>query len=110
MKSIFIGGEAVQIASKWEVCPRCEGAGHHGNPTFDGANLSEFDGEFLDEYFSGEYDVACIECNGRSTISVNDLSSLTCEQAKTYDLERQQEADDRYTEWLNYRSENGICC
>ena len=110
MNSIFISGEAVQIGTRWEVCPRCQGEGKHGNPAFDGASPSDFDEEFLDGYFAGDYDVACNECSGRSTVRVNDLSSLTSEQFQTYEIEQRQEAEDRHADYLNYRSEMGFGC
>ena len=110
MNTIFISGEAVQIATKWEVCRRCEGAGHHGNPAFDGASPKDFDEEFLDGYFSGDFDVNCGDCHGRTTVKVDDLSSLTPEQAEKYEIEQQQEAYDRHTAYLNYRAECGLGC
>lgn len=51
--------------AKWEICDRCSGNGHHGNPAFDGLSSSddfwhEEDG-FLDDYMNGKYDVPCEE-------------------------------------------------
>lgn len=110
MKTIFIDDEAVQIGTRWEVCPRCNGEGHHGNPAFDGASISDFDEEFLDGYFSGDYDVSCAECGGRTTVQVDDLSSLTPEQFENYELERRQEAENRYENYITYRAEMGLGC
>lgn len=53
---------------KFAVCPTCEGAGKHVNPSIDahGIGADEFneDPDFADAYFSGAYDVACVECKG----------------------------------------------
>jgi len=110
LQTIYIAGEAVQIGTRWEVCPRCNGEGHHGNPAFDGASVSDFDEEFLDGYFSGDYDVKCSDCSGRTTVKVDDLSSLTPEQAQNYAEQKHQEAYDRHTAYLNYRAEMGLGC
>ena len=110
LQTIYIDGEAVQIGTRWEVCPRCAGAGSHGNPAFDGAPISNFDEEFLDGYFSGDFDVSCAECGGRTTVKVDDLSSLTPEQFSSYEIERRQEAEDRHPDYITYRAEMGLGC
>lgn len=110
MKTIYINDEAVQISSRWEVCPRCNGEGSHGNPAFDGASISDFDEEFLDGYFSGDHDVSCSDCSGRTTVKVDDLSSLTPEQFENYAIERRQEAEDRHADYITYRAEMGLGC
>ena len=110
LQTIYIAGEAVQIGTRWEVCPRCAGAGSHGNPAFDGAPISDFDEEFLDGYFSGDFDVSCAECGGRTTVKVDDLSSLTPEQFSSYEIERRQEAEDRHADYITYRAEMGLGC
>ena len=110
LQTIYIDGEAVQIGTRWEVCPRCAGAGSHGNPAFDGAPISDFDEEFLDGYFAGDFDVSCAECGGRTTVKVDDLSSLTPEQFSSYEIERRQEAEDRHADYITYRAEMGLGC
>lgn len=66
-------GDEVQadLAARWQVCPRCDGAGKHDHPAFAGgitASDVEEDPDFFEEYLSGRYDVSCTECKGRTTV------------------------------------------
>lgn len=57
---------------KYGVCGTCDGKGTHVNPSIDAHGISpeEFDDDpdFRDNYFSGMYDVACYECQGRRVV------------------------------------------
>lgn len=76
--------QGIEVKTKMQVCPRCDGKGHHTNPSIDGNGISaeEFynDPDFAEDYFSGVYDVPCYECGGENVTPVVDLDSLTKEQ------------------------------
>ena len=63
-----------EIPAVFDVCPVCEGRGHHVDPGIDshGINMEEFyeDPEFAEEYFDGAYDVPCNECRGDRVVLV----------------------------------------
>jgi len=88
----------VELPTKWEVCPICDGEGKHVNPSIDcgGLTADDFaeDPDFMDEYMSGTYDVACNYCCGRTTVLAVDWDALTPDQANAYN---QQLDDERAT-------------
>lgn len=68
-------GWDVKLPARWEICDRCEGDGHHSNPSIDGNGLPEEfaeDEEFMQGYMRGAYDVACEVCSGRGRVLVVD--------------------------------------
>ena len=81
-------GLEIEIPKKFEVCPRCEGAGKHTNPSIDGNGLSredfDADPDFEEDYFNGVYDVSCEECHGKRVIEVGDLEAMTDEVREAY--------------------------
>lgn len=66
----------VELPTRFEVCPTCEGRGSHTNPSIDCNGLSsedfEQDPDFREDYFSGVYDVQCYGCGGRRVVPVVD--------------------------------------
>jgi hypothetical protein len=99
----------VEFPAKWDICQRCEGDGHHSNPSIDGNGITssewaEWDEEEKDCYMSGGYDVACeAKCTNGKALVV-DTEQLTPEQKEEYaqyceqqDDLRQSEAEDRHT-------------
>lgn len=76
--------EEIELPTKMEVCPVCDGHGKHTNPGIDahGISAQEFaeDPDFAEEYFSGTYDVTCYECHGRNVVPVVDESRMTKDQ------------------------------
>lgn len=54
------------------LCPTCRGRGTHVNPNIDGGGLTSDDfaddPDFYDDYFAGNYDVSCSECDGRRVV------------------------------------------
>src|SRR5579871_2228948 len=79
----------VQLPSKFEVCPRCEGHGTHLNPNIGQHAYSreEFEEAFSDDedreqYFKrgGIYDVSCEQCSGKRVIEVPDPKAMNAEQ------------------------------
>jgi len=62
------------IPAMYGVCPTCDGKGKHVNPSIDSHGISpeEFDEDpgFREDYFSGMYDVPCVECGGDRVVPV----------------------------------------
>ena len=59
----------------FEVCTTCEGKGRYVNPSIDSHGISreemdENGPEFMEDYFSGMYDVICDHCRGDNVIPV----------------------------------------
>jgi len=85
-------GDEVEIAlpARYEVCETCEGRGQHVNRAIDGNGLSredfDEDPDFEEAYFRGDYDVACEECKGRTTVLVVDEAACKA-QGLQADLE-----------------------
>ena len=76
-------GLELRVPSRWEICPRCEGDGTHGNPSIDGNGITaeewdrDWDEESRDAYMSGAYDVSCEECKGSGKVQTPDLERCT---------------------------------
>lgn len=69
--------EEVELPSKFDVCPGCEGRGTHVNRNIDGNGLTAEDFEeagddFREDYMNGVYDVTCETCGGQRVVSVLD--------------------------------------
>ncbi|MFI5222641.1 MAG: hypothetical protein ACHQX3_00100 [Nitrospirales bacterium] len=62
------------IPAVYGVCPTCDGKGKHVNPAIDSHGISpeEFDEDpgFREDYFSGLYDMRCVECGGNRVVPV----------------------------------------
>ena len=61
----------------FEVCTTCEGRGSYVNPSIDSHGISreemdENGPEFMEDYFSGMYDITCEHCRGNRVIPVPD--------------------------------------
>ena len=87
----IINGEDVTMPVQWAVCPTCEGAGSHVNPSIDAGGISpeDFaaDPDFEEAYRSGRYDVPCYECGGRRVVAV------PIDKADRKAIARQREGD-----------------
>ena len=73
------GTGEVQLPTKREVCPRCDGKGKH-DAWEGGMTASEMDEQgpdFFDDYMSGVYDVQCSVCRGRNVIEVVDRERVS---------------------------------
>ena len=72
--------EIVIEKTKYQVCSRCHGKGHHVNPNVDGHGISpqEFaeDPEFRENYIKGKYDVKCYQCGGLRVEKVIDWNKI----------------------------------
>ncbi len=67
----------IQLPIQRIVCPDCNGDGHHFRRDLDETILfrsMQDDGDYegLESYYSGQYDVVCIECNGANVVDVID--------------------------------------
>lgn len=92
----------LDLPAKYIVCPRCEGAGKHVNPSIDGQGLSPEDledPEFAEAYFSGHYDIECEECLGNRVKLVVDEDRLHPRMVQRLrlgeEMERHYEAERR---------------
>jgi hypothetical protein len=88
--------ETFLLPSKFEVCDRCEGKGRHTNPNIDGngitsSEMDELGPEFLEDYLSGVYDVACQVCGGERVVPAIDYGRLDVEMAHAAALWEEQE-------------------
>lgn len=89
----------VSLPAKRILCPRCDGKGHHVNPSIDGNGISpdEFaeDPDFEEAYFSGRYDVTCEKCHGKNVVDVVDVEQLTPKMKDRYWRQMDSDAADR---------------
>lgn len=90
-------GDEVQIPSKKELCYRCKGEGSVVNPSIGAITQSDrldwADEDFMEDYISGMYDVACPECNGLRVIDVPDPERAGPTLMAAYERAMQEEAD-----------------
>ncbi len=74
----------VEFPLKFEVCGTCDGKGSHVNPSIDshGISAEEFaeDPDFEESYFSGHYDLTCVECHGLRVTPTVDRDALSSNQ------------------------------
>ncbi len=60
------------LATNYEVCGICNGAGTMVNPSIDAGGLTQADfsddPDFEEAYFDGRYDTTCAGCNGRRVV------------------------------------------
>jgi hypothetical protein len=104
----------VELPAKFEVCPRCAGAGTHVNPAIDGNGISredfDADPDFHEAYMAGAYDIQCQTCKGERVVSVVDrprLSRIQKRQLANYQkTEDELRRDEASEAWLR-RAESG---
>jgi hypothetical protein len=86
-----------EIPTRWAVCPVCEGKGSHVNPSIDSGGLTgeDFanDPEFMEDYFSGQYDQPCNRCGGRTTVRAVDRDACPVDLLALYDADEQAAYD-----------------
>lgn len=96
---LFDGDTEINLPTKFEVCPTCEGKGVHVNPSIDAGGLSaqDFaeDPDFAEEYLSGRYDVTCYRCQGERVVPVVDESRLDKETLEKFHKQQQEDEDFR---------------
>jgi RecJ-like exonuclease len=89
--------DAVRLAARYEICPRCGGEGAH-DAWDNGMSVSEMaeQGEdFVTDYFAGRYSVPCTVCQGKRVIAVPDELRCTAEQLTTWREYTEAEAEMR---------------
>lgn len=96
------GGEEIEIPSRFEVCPTCEGRGQHSR-RFGAIAMEDFmgpdwDDDSRDDYLSGRYDERCEECQGKRVVSVADRARCTPEQIKLIDADFESRCEMRAIE------------
>jgi DnaJ-class molecular chaperone len=98
------GSDHITVKGKFEVCPQCNGTGHHVRHDLDDSALvqgMEEDGDFegLEGYFAGHFDEICRECHGKNVIPVACEGAMP-EWAAKYmaDWDRQEAFDRAYSE------------
>lgn len=78
------------------VCPVCRGEGHHVNPSIDegGLTAEDFaeDPDFEEAYFSGRYDVPCVECGGANVVDEIAWNRVDVETRESWYAWRDDEA------------------
>jgi len=93
-------GDVVEVSlpGRYEVCPRCGGKGSIVNPAVDGNGLSdrdfEEDPDFEEAYFSGVYDIPCLECFGKKVIAMPDVARCSFAQKRLLVSERLWQKDE----------------
>lgn len=75
------------VPTKFEVCPQCEGRGHHSQHlgAFTGEDIDRLGDEFFEGYRRGDYDKTCETCNGKNVVEVIDRDRATAAQLHQYD-------------------------
>lgn len=97
--------EDLQVPSRFEVCPECEGCGTDRGRSVEcdggGFTASEWneacaeDDEFAENYFSGRYDRTCEYCRGKRVIEMIDRERADPKVLEQYDAQMEAEADFR---------------
>ena len=70
--------EEVEVRVVFDICPTCLGIGHYVNPSIDSHGIcadewtDEWDEDEKDRYFSGGFDITCVECDGNRVVPVVD--------------------------------------
>jgi hypothetical protein len=81
-------GDEIEIPTRFELCPRCEGRGTHDHPAFDNGitadewNGPDWDDESREYYMRGDYDVQCTQCSGLRVVEVPDVRRCTFAQKR----------------------------
>lgn len=95
-------GDEIVLPSKWAICDRCRGDGHHGNPAFDGLSADDPfwhdddpDECFVRDYVAGKYDVFCEACDGSGKVREVDEDAMTPEQVEAWERQCYEAAEYR---------------
>ena len=103
----------LKVPAVYMVCPRCEGRGSYVNPDIDRGGISReaFDADpiYKEEYFSGKYNMTCIECKGLRVVQEPDpRTDYAKEVVKEAQILAEHEASSRDEERKIYLRENGM--
>lgn len=100
----------IEAPALWEICSRCDGEGHHSNPSIDGNGITssewaEWDPEERETYMSGGYDVSCDECKTAGKILVVDSAAFERKNPWAYALwEKSEYEDEEYEKMADSES------
>lgn len=88
LKEILDGME-IKYTPKWEICNSCDGNGTELRGALKGADVTELlqeDPEFAEDYFGGNCDTQCSECNGSGKVTTCevDWDNFTSEQKDSF--------------------------
>lgn len=86
----------VEVGTKNEICPECEGEGkvsRFQGEAFTQGDFDDFDdfNDFASECARGTYDVKCPECKGTRIVRAPNLSELSPEELKGYRAQQKEE-------------------
>lgn len=86
------------LAAKMEVCSRCEGVGHHTNPSIDGNGITssewaEWDEDDRETYMRGGYDITCTVCRGANVVAAPDFAKWSFGEKRAYLRHQRDEAN-----------------
>lgn len=94
MMSVSIPGDedtesSVMIPYTWAICSRCNGHGTHVAPGIDDngitqSEMAELGEDFEEGYFSGRYDVSCVDCGGKGKEQEMDTEYFRTKYPKEY--------------------------
>lgn len=89
----------IEAPAHWRICSRCDGDGHHSNPSIDGNGITqsewaEWAPEERDTYMSGGYDVPCDDCGASGKILEIDAAAFERKYPAFYRLWEQSERED----------------
>lgn len=99
--TIEAGDESHTVPAIYQVCPRCQGHGHHDHPAFvNGISDEEFreDPDFRDDYLAGKHDVSCEECHGDRVVLVPNRDAIDPHVLARLDEHNQALAEMRATQ------------
>lgn len=93
-----------EVPFEFEKCLTCDGRGTHVNPSVDcdGLTGEDFyeDPDFMEDYFSGHYDVTCYGCGGNNVVPVcmdeETNEYLAEESAARAEMRAEYEAERRF--------------
>jgi hypothetical protein len=97
----------VELPTHWEVCDLCEGEGSHVNPSIDCNGLDEEqenDPDFMGDYLSGKYDIACNRCGGKRVIQEVNWDAVSEEHKHEYHRQQQWEHESRQEQLAELRA------
>lgn len=82
----------------WAICNECEGEGTTGHPAFANGFTSseweELDHEDRQNYLDGRYDIRCSSCNGRGSVKIPDIGSMSfAEKRRLVERRREMRTD-----------------
>ena len=89
------------LPAKYEICEACRGTGRRDHPAFrngiTGSEMAEWDGEDVESYFAGRYDVDCEECSNGKALVIDEGRILDQDGNPSPEFKAAWEAYDAWT-------------